>query len=472
MGIPGLPALIQSKAGNYAVKEYDLTRFAGMTVAIDASLTVHQTVIAMRSSGRDLTNLKGQLTSHLYGIFYKILRFLEHGIVPIFVFDGKAPDIKNFTLRKRTEKKEHAKKLLESLTDSDDEEYIKNFKQTFSPSKKDYKELRIMLDLMGIPYLEAPGEADVAMAWLASKCNPDTEKPYVSGVCSNDSDLLAFGTPFLFKDMLCFMAKDKKVKVINLKRSLVRMELTMDQFIDLCVLIGCDYCKHLKGIGKKSAYNLIKKHGSLREVLKYLKKNRVLSVDEEGSEDNQIEETAECMLKAAHYFRTAVQDLDNDNSFVLTDDNLKLRQLQYDELMDFMCVKHGFDVERIKTGVDRLKGYYERMAITRPNTKKVHKILQPRSENYTFLDDDIAFLPSDDERNEETEPIASKDRVDETKVIGGSTNKPVNRLRINKGGWRTPVKKLVNPGKKVIDLTNSQPNAADRHFSSSSDPDC
>ncbi len=43
------------------------------------------------------------------------------------------------------------------------------------------------------------------------------------------------------------------------------------QFIDLCILLGCDYLEPIKGIGPKSALKLIKEHGSLKEVVKHLR---------------------------------------------------------------------------------------------------------------------------------------------------------------------------------------------------------
>jgi len=52
--------------------------------------------------------LLGNLTGHLVGIFHRTIQFLEHGIKPIWVFDGKAPDMKSAELEKRKEMKENA----------------------------------------------------------------------------------------------------------------------------------------------------------------------------------------------------------------------------------------------------------------------------------------------------------------------------------------------------------------------------
>lgn len=401
MGIKTLPKLIEKKAGKYAIGSYKFQRFEGFTVAVDASLLLHQTVIALRSSGKDLKNNKGELTSHLYGGFFKILIFLQNKMKPILVFDGKAPDIKNKTLKKRLEKKNRAEKELENLSDSEDEKYIKNFKQTFKPSKENIKEFMTMLDLMGIPYIVAPGEADVVCAWLCARHGPDGKR-YAKGVCSDDSDMLAFGAPYLFKDMLRFMNQNKDVKVISLNRALTKMNITMDQFTDLCVLLGCDYCDNIRGIGYNRAYELIKKYGSLEKVLAFLNRTKPEESNSESDDSNDNEKSnQECMVEARNYFKNAMKKLDESDDFVLTDDNLQLKQFQYEELMDFMCIKHNFDVIRIQTGIDRLKKYYQEMNVTRENKKQVHKIITPRNENYIInsLDENnIEFLSSDEER--------------------------------------------------------------------------
>lgn len=405
MGIKGLPKLIKDydNPNDCAMKSVKFDKFKGITVSVDASLLIYQTVVALRSSGKDMKNEKGELTSHLQGLFYKVLIFLQNGMIPIFVFDGKAPDIKSNTINKRKLIKKLANEKLESLNDSEDEEYIKTFKKTFKLTKENIQEAQILLDLMGIPYIIAPGEADDVCAWLAAR-HDNNGKRYVKGVCSDDSDMLALGASYLFKDMLKFMSKNKEVKVIDLKKTLVNLNLKMSQFVDLCVLLGCDYCDNIPGVGSKTAYKLIQKHKTLEKVIeikrKELKgKNTDTDSDTDTESDTAFEENLKCLIVARNYFKKALEKIDQSDNFILTDDNLKLRKYQYDELMDFMCVKHNFDIIRIQTAIERLKKSYTALNVQRENTKKVHQILQPRSENYAFkaLSGDFDFLSSDDE---------------------------------------------------------------------------
>jgi len=51
------------------------------------------------------------------------------------------------------------------------------------------------------------------------------------------------------------------------KYFLIAMFECLPQFIDLCILLGCDYCGTIKGIGPKRAIDLIKQHGSIEEIL-------------------------------------------------------------------------------------------------------------------------------------------------------------------------------------------------------------
>lgn len=391
MGIRGLLQLIKDIAGTAAIRSYKFSKFRematiinqngqpefiGITVPVDASSMIYQIGIAMRSSGEDLRNKEGELTSHLLGIFYKILIFVQHGIIPIIVFDGKAPEIKNVTLEKRRAKKDLAEKKLKEITDTTSPEYIKYFKQTFSPSKRDIIEAQILLDLMGVPHIEAPGEADVVCAWLTTRCDSQGRR-YAIAVCSDDSDMLVFGAPYLLKDMLHAGSKNKRVKVVSLNGTLVKMNLTMDQFQDLCVLMGTDYCDNIKAIASKTAYKMISTWGSLEAVFKML--------NVEGkSKDTNIKKTQQCMFEARKYFKNALDELDNSKEFIVTEDQLSLRQFQYKALMDFMCTKHNFSVERIHRGLERLKEYYNKLGVTRQNTKMVHKLSQPFSKNCLF----------------------------------------------------------------------------------------
>lgn len=424
MGIKALPALIRKYAKD-AIRQRKFSKFRGRKVAVDASLMLHQIVVAMRSGGKDMKNKKGELTSHLQGFFYKILKFLENEMIPIFVFDGKAPKMKSKTIKLRQLNKLEAQKNLEKLTDSEDETYIKNFKKTFKPTKQNIEEALILLDLMGIPYIIAPGEADPVCSWLASRYDNDNNR-YVDGVCSDDSDMLPLGASYLFKNMLQNMNSDREIDIISLDKVLVKMNLTMEQFVDMCILLGCDYCDNLKSIGKERAYKMIQEHGSLEKILKIMTKKNIGGFDS----DKERKKTFDCMIQARDYFLTALSDLDKSDDFIITDNNLKLRKFQHDELMDFMCVKHNFDIIRIQNGIKRLESYHKKLGVTRENTKKVHKILHPRSIDYLYVSDEMDLLSDSDDH------VGSDDDKDKIPSKLLSYSKSVSTSKSNKSDYK------------------------------------
>ena len=99
MGIKGLTGLLNEHAPN-SIKEHDIKTLFGRKVAIDASMSIYQFLIAVRQrDGEMLTNDAGETTSHLMGLFYRTIRIVENGIKPAYVFDGKPPELKKGVVR-------------------------------------------------------------------------------------------------------------------------------------------------------------------------------------------------------------------------------------------------------------------------------------------------------------------------------------------------------------------------------------
>jgi len=71
-------------------------------------MSIYQFLIAVRQNGENLTNDNGETTSHLMGMFYRTIRMVENGIKPVYVFDGKPPQMKSKELEKRLERRTEA----------------------------------------------------------------------------------------------------------------------------------------------------------------------------------------------------------------------------------------------------------------------------------------------------------------------------------------------------------------------------
>ncbi|KAF8349580.1 flap endonuclease 1 [Amanita rubescens] len=284
MGIKGLTALLSEHAPA-CIKEHDIKTLFGRKVAIDASMSIYQFLIAVRQQdGELLTNDAGEITSHLMGLFYRTIRIVENGIKPAYVFDGKPPELKKGVLSKRFERREEAKEGGEEAKEIGTAEDVDRFsRRTVKVTSQHNEECRKLLALMGIPVVVAPSEAEAQCAELARG-----GKVYAAG--SEDMDTLTFNAPILFRHLTFSEAKKQPISEINLQLALKGLDMDMSQFINLCILLGCDYLEPIKGVGPKSALKLLREHGTLEDVVEHLraKAAQKAAAAEEESEPEEI----------------------------------------------------------------------------------------------------------------------------------------------------------------------------------------
>jgi flap endonuclease-1 len=96
---------------------------------------------------------------------------------------------------------------------------------------------------------------------------------YAAG--SEDMDTLTFNAPILYRHLTFSEAKKEPIREVNLKLALEGLQMEMSQFIDLCILLGCDYLDPIKGIGPKSALKLVREFGGLEGVVEHLREKCV-----------------------------------------------------------------------------------------------------------------------------------------------------------------------------------------------------
>ena len=253
MGIRNLNKFIKENISNGYTK-ININDLEDKVVAIDTSLILYQFLIAIKTTD-DLKNKDGKITSHIHAILTKVLTYLKKRIYPIFVFDGKAPEIKTKTLQHRSQIKKKAEENLKNDICLTDEEKKKMLKRSLKITEQQITECKEILSILGIPYIESPTEADPQCAYLVKEGIADS-------VISDDMDLLAFGTSKLIR------GKSNKLEIYNLNIILKELKLTYDEFVELCILFGCDYCNTIKKIGVKRAYELILKHKNIESIIK------------------------------------------------------------------------------------------------------------------------------------------------------------------------------------------------------------
>ncbi|XP_074087423.1 flap endonuclease 1 [Macrotis lagotis] len=328
MGIHGLAKLIADVAPS-AIRENDIKSYFGRKVAIDASMSIYQFLIAVRQGGDVLQNEEGEATSHLVGMFYRTIRMVENGIKPVYVFDGKPPQLKSGELAKRGERRAEAEKQLQQAQDAGAEEEVEKFtKRLVKVTKQHNDECKRLLSLMGIPFLEAPSEAEASCAALVK-----AGKVYAAA--TEDMDCLTFGSPVLMRHLTASEAKKLPIQEFHLSRVLQGLGLTQEQFVDLCILLGSDYCESIRGIGPKRAIDLIQQHKSIEEIIRRLDPKKY------PVPDNWLH-------KEAHRLFLEPEVLDAETV------ELKWGEPDEEGLVQFMCGEKQFNEDRVRNGIKRL----------------------------------------------------------------------------------------------------------------------
>jgi flap endonuclease-1 len=87
---------------------------------------------------------------------------------------------------------------------------------------------------------------------------------------TEDMDALTFGSSILLRHLTFSEARKMPIKEFYLDKVLEGFEMDRDQFVDLCILLGCDYVDKIKGIGPKKAIELVKKHKNIENILENL----------------------------------------------------------------------------------------------------------------------------------------------------------------------------------------------------------
>jgi len=266
MGIKNLKFIISKYAMN-GVQEKSLISYAKKKIAIDTSIYMYRFIYKNSDPIEPLVK--------------QIVRLLKNGIIPFYVFDGKPPKEKNEVLDERMERKkelwnkcDEMKMILNGEINEDkicdeykglsteelQEKLEKTKRSIIHVSWKNICDAKELFTLMGIPFIEADGEAETLCAWLS-------KKDLVSGCLSEDTDILANGGKHFLRN---FNINSNKIIEYSLDDILMELEMTYEQFIDMCILCGCDYTCTITNIGVERAYKYIKKYGNIENIIEFI----------------------------------------------------------------------------------------------------------------------------------------------------------------------------------------------------------
>lgn len=313
-------------------KEIELTELSGKKIAIDAFNTIFQflSIIRDRFTGEPLKDSQGRVTSHLSGLFYRTLNLLEAGIKPIFVFDGAPPPFKHATIAARQEQKEEAMRKWEEAVKKG-EPAMKYAQAASKLTEEMIEESKKLMDLMGIPWIQAPSEGEAQCAYMC-------EKGEVFATGSQDGDSLLFGSPILVRNLSISGRKKlpKKETYIDVKPELMELEevlsilgISREQLIFLGMLVGTDYNPDgVRGYGPKKSLDFVRNVSSLKQFLE------------------NVQWTSE--VPAEKIFDFFMNPPTSDKY------ELEWRQQDNEKIMKFMVDEHSFSQDRVQKVLQRM----------------------------------------------------------------------------------------------------------------------
>lgn len=318
-------------------KDIGLDNLAGQKIALDAFNTIYYflAVIRHKTSGEPLMDHKGNVTSHLSGLLYRTVKFLEVGIKPIYVFDGHYPDFKKRTVEKRRVKREEAKRKWKEAVRKGEPamKYAQEASRVDVGIVDSSKEL---FDLMGVPWIQAPSEGEAQCSWMC-------QRGLVYATASQDYDSLLFGSSRIVRNLSAIARKEPESKevydevdpeLIELEEVLKSLDLTREQLVLVGLLIGTDYNEGVQGVGPKTALKLVRDHKTLENIL--------ASCQFPGQ--TNIKSVYEFFLNPPHTDKFQIE----------------WKPPQANKLLRFLVKEHDVSQERAEKAVERLRASFDK----------------------------------------------------------------------------------------------------------------
>lgn len=335
----------------------ELIMLKNKRIAVDTLNWLYQFLSAIRGEdGEALMNEAGNITSHLKGLFYRIIFLLDHGMKPIFVFDGKPHELKWDEINRRKEvRQEHEKKIQEALEEGDEEEAIKHAKATAHITTQIINESKELIEAFGLPYIDAIHDAESQCAYMVNKGDAWC-------VATQDYDAFSYNAARVIRNLAPstkkkFYGVDVLIcpELYETEKILKDLNLNQEKLVDLSIFIGNDYFPGFDGIGEKSAYNYLQKYTNIHEIF-------------EKDDSKKIIDNKQNYVKA---FIERVRQIFL-NPAVKTDYNIEFKPINQDKIREILVKKNNFNPVRVETAIAKL------FPKPQPNVKTLESYLKKK----------------------------------------------------------------------------------------------
>lgn len=276
--------------------------------------------------------------NHIVSFIKQLSLLNKNGVKLIYVFDGIPDAVKDNVINERRDakekienevkrKKEELKKVEHTLSNSElKDKKIEIFmteKKSIRITDKQVNDLQKLFKYLSVPYIVAKGEADPLLCKLC-------DDGIIDGVLAEDMDMLTYGATSLLTGYK--NNNNMELKVYEIKDILDKMDISMDQFRDMCILLGCDYLKRLPKCGPVTVVSKIKKLGDIESIVGSMK----------SVPDDYLEQVVNVrkIFKEFHGVKKNEMDIVFDN---------------------YMVVKNNGDFNRIKALLKDVKNVYRIM---------------------------------------------------------------------------------------------------------------
>ncbi|MEN2999533.1 MAG: flap endonuclease-1 [Acidilobaceae archaeon] len=314
-----------------ARREVEISALKGEIVALDAYNALYQFLAAIRQQdGTPLMDRQGRVTSHLSGLFYRTISLLEEGVKPVYVFDGRAPEIKRKELEERARRRAEAEERLREAREVGLVEEARRYAQAATRlTQSMVGEAKELLNAMGLPWVQAPEEGEAQAAFMTRR------EVYAAG--SQDYDSLLFGARRLVRN-LTFSGKRKlpgredyvevKPEVIDAEALLRSLGITREQLRAIGVIMGTDYNEGIRGYGAQKALKHVRSVGDPLRALQTL----------EGWQEDPV--------RVYEYFLNPPVNEAYSISFGSPDER---------KIKEILIYQHDFSPDRVEKGLERLR---------------------------------------------------------------------------------------------------------------------
>lgn len=312
-----------------------LTDLRGKQLAVDANGELYQFLALIRlADGTPLKDDRGRITSHLSGLFYRTTRLVaDFGLQLVFVFDGRPPAEKATEIKRRRSVRERYEEEAAAARISGDlaKAYSKST-MTSRLTPEMIGEAKQLLQLMGLPIVQAPSEGEAQAAHMARRGD-------AWAAASKDFDALLFGAPRLLRFLTIsgreFLPSQGTFRpitpeLIDLQRMLDALHVTRTQLVDIGLLVGTDFHPGVKGIGPKKALALVTRDGAIEHMPPAVR-------DAFGTD--------------LHRLRQIFLEPEVSDDYVVASGACDV-----DGVLRFLCDEHAFNRDRVLAAVTRAFG--------------------------------------------------------------------------------------------------------------------